>query len=156
MNKVIHYILKTIFNGLLISFVIAVVLITIECVFGRTMVFDEKLVVELGYYALYGVTLTAINSTFFEYLNHYVIWEKYTKYRLLIGAFGSVLLTMLGIFGLRILTRVVIEGRSFAEFLIEEKFRYYIISLLLTFVTTFFGIFIDMLTNMLPSRRTDW
>ena len=136
MNKVIHYILKTIFNGLLISFVIAVVLITIECVFGRTMVFDEKLVVELGYYALYGVTLTAINSTFFEYLNHYVIWEKYTKYRLLIGAFGSVLLTMLGIFGLRILTRVVIEGRSFAEFLIEEKFRYYIISLLLTLVVT--------------------
>lgn len=136
MNKVIHYILKTIFNGLIISFVIAVVLITIECVFGRTMVFDEKLVVELGYYALYGVTLTAINSTFFEYLNHYVIWEKYTKYRLLIGAFGSVLLTMLGIFGLRILTRVVIEGRSFAEFLIEEKFRYYIISLLLTLVVT--------------------
>ena len=136
MNKFIHYILKTIFNGLLISFVIAVVLITIECVFGRTMVFDEKLVVELGYYALYGVTLTAINSTFFEYLNHYVIWEKYTKYRLLIGAFGSVLLTMLGIFGLRILTRVVIEGRSFAEFLIEEKFRYYIISLLLTLVVT--------------------
>ncbi|WNM20330.1 2TM domain-containing protein [Flavobacterium capsici] len=136
MQKVIQYIFKTIITGIVISFIIAAVLITIECIFGRELVFDEKLKVELGYYLLYGVTLTFINGTFFHYLNNIVVWKKYTKYRLLIGALGGISLTMLGIFGLRIVTRVMIEGTSFSEFIQKERFRYYIVSLLITIVIT--------------------
>ena len=136
MQKVIQYLFKTIITGIVISFVIAAILITIECIYGRKIVFDENLTIELGYYAMYGVTLTFINGTFFHYLNNKVVWQKYSKYRLLIGALGGISLTMLGIFGLRIVTRVIIEGVSFNEFLQKERFKYYIISLLITIVIT--------------------
>lgn len=136
MKKVIQYLVKTIIMGVVISFIIATVLITIECIFGRKLVFDEKLLIELGYYSLYGVTLTLINGTFFHYLNNVVVWKNYGKYRLLIGALGGISLTMLGIFGLRIVTRVLIEGTSFNDFFQNERFRYYIVSLLITIVIT--------------------
>lgn len=134
MQKVIQYIFKLFITGIVISIVIAAVLITIECVFGRELIFDEKFLHELGYYALYGVTLTAINATFFDYLNNRVVWKKHAKYRLLLGALGGISLTMMGIFGLRIVTKVLIEGSPFNEFLEKERFKYYIISLLITIV----------------------
>ena len=136
MQKIVQYIFKTILKGLIIGFSIAVVLVTIECVFGRKLVLNNLFLKELAYYLLYGVTLTLINGSFFDYLNNKVVWIKYTKYRLLIGGLGGIALTMLGIFGLRILIRVVIEGNPLSDFLGKEKFKYYIISLLITIVVT--------------------
>lgn len=136
MQKIVQDIFKTFLKGLIVGFSISVVLVAIECAFGRELVLNDLFWKEIGYYLLYGVTLTLINGTFFDYLNTKVVWVKYTKYRLLIGGLGGMLLTMLGIFGLRILTRVIIEGISFSDFLGNEKFEYYIISLLITMVVT--------------------
>jgi len=136
MQKIIQYTLKTFLKGLIIGFSIAVVVVTIECIFGRKLVLDNLFWKELAYYLLYGVTLTLINGSFFDYLNNKVVWIKYTKYRLLIGGLGGMALTMLGIFGLRILIRVVIEGNPLSDFLGKEKLKYYIISLLITIVVT--------------------
>jgi hypothetical protein len=136
MQKIVQYIFKTFLKGLIIGFSIAVVLVTIEYIFGRKLVLNNLFWKELAYYLLYGVTLTLINGSFFDYLNNKVVWQKYTKYRLLIGGLGGIALTMLGIFGLRILIRVVIEGNSLSDFLGKEKFKYYIISLLITIVVT--------------------
>ena len=136
MQKLVQYIFKSCLKGLIVGFSIAVVLITIEYFFGRKVVFDNYFWKELAYYLLYGVTLTLINGSFFDYLNNKVVWIKYTKYRLLIGGLGGTALTMLGIFGLRIFINVVIEGNPISDFLSNEKFKYYIISLLITFVVT--------------------
>ena len=136
MQKLVQYIFKSCLKGLIVGFSIAVVLITIEYFFGRKVVFDNYFWKELAYYLLYGVTLTLINGSFFDYLNNKVVWIKYTKYRLLIGGLGGTALTMLGIFGLRIFINVVIEGNPLGDFLGNEKFKYYIISLLITFVVT--------------------
>ena len=136
MQKILQYIFKAFLKGLIVGFSIAVVLVTIEYIFGRKIVLDNLLWKELAYYLLYGVTLTLINGSFFDYLNNKVVWIKYSKYRLLIGGLGGTALTMLGIFGLRMFTRVVIEGNSISDFLGNEKFKYYIISLLITFVVT--------------------
>ncbi len=136
MQKIVQDIFKTFLKGLIVGFSISVVLVAIECAFGRELVLNDSFWKEIGYYLLYGVTLTLINGSFFDYLNTKVVWVKYTKYRLLIGGLGGMLLTMLGIFGLRILTRVIIDGISFSDFLGNEKFEYYIISLLITMVVT--------------------
>ena len=136
MQKIVQYIFKTFLKGLIIGFSIAVVLVTIECVFGRKLVLNNLFLKELAYYLLYGVILTLINGSFFDYLNNKVVWRKYSKYRFLIGGLGGMALTMLGIFGLRILIRVVIEGNALSDFLGKEKFKYYIISLLITIVVT--------------------
>ena len=138
MQKVIQYIFKVTFTGLIISIVIACVMIGIEWTFGRLVTLNNSLFVEIGYYCMYGVVLTLVNSAFFDYINHYVVWKKYSKYRLLFGVIGSVSVTMLGTFLIRMFIKTVIEHKNLMDFLVNEKFRYYIVSLLVTMVISLF------------------
>ncbi|CAM4121502.1 2TM domain-containing protein [Flavobacterium antarcticum] len=138
MQKVVQYIFKVIFTGLIISIVIACVIIGIEWFFGRVLTADHSLFVEIAYYCLYGVVLTFVNSAFFDYINHQVVWKKYSKYRLLLGVTGSVSVTMLGTFLIRMFIKTVIEHKNLTDFLVNEKFRYYIVSLLVTMVVSLF------------------
>ncbi|WP_291083897.1 histidine kinase [Flavobacterium sp. BFFFF1] len=134
----IRYIFQLFIKGLIVSLVILFVLKGIEMAFGQQLVFDSKLLKEVGYYCLYGITLTTINASYFDYLNKRVVWNRYTKYRLIIGACGSVILTMFGIFLLRFFTNVILEGQGVADFLKGEQFRYYIVSLIITLVFSLF------------------
>jgi hypothetical protein len=138
MKSVIQYLFKTFFQGLAISFIIACVLICIEIVFGRTLKIDRQFLTDIGYYCIYGVTLTLINSTYFDYLNTKVKWNKYARYRIPIGALGSVALTMVGVFFIRLLINVGIEGEEFSRFISNEAPRYYVVSLLITMVVSLF------------------
>ena len=134
MQTTVQYIFKALIKGIVISFAIAAVLISIEFVFGRKVIFNQDFIYEIGYYCLYGVILTVINAAFFDYMNHKVVWEKYSKYRVLIGAFGSVFLTMIGIFIIRIIINVGFEKMDWNVFVQNEKFKYYVISLMITIV----------------------
>jgi hypothetical protein len=138
MQRIIQYIFKGIFTGFTVSIVVAFVVIGIEWIFGRTLNFNNSFLLELTYYCLYGVILTFINSAFFDYMNHQVVWKKYSKYRLFLGIVGSVSLTMLGIFFIRIIIHTVIEGQTFNSFYNNEKFRYYIFSLIITMIVSLF------------------
>lgn len=139
MQKIIQYIFKVIFTGLIISIVIACVIIGIEWFFGRVLTFNNSLFVEIAYYCIYGVVLTFVNSAFFDYINHYLVWKKYSQYRIFLGVIGSISVTMLGTFFIRMFIHTVIEGGKFTDFLVNEKFRYYIVSLVITmFISLFF------------------
>lgn len=139
MQKIIQYIFKVIFTGLIISIVIACVIIGIEWFFGRVLTFNNSLFVEIAYYCIYGVVLTFVNSAFFDYINHYLVWKKYSKYRIFLGVIGSISVTMLGTFFIRMFIHTVIEGGKFMDFIENEKFRYYIVSLVITmFISLFF------------------
>lgn len=139
MQKIIQYIFKVIFTGLIVSIVIACVIIGIEWFFGRVLTFNNSLFVEIAYYCLYGVVLTFVNSAFFDYINHYLVWRKHSKYRIFLGVLGSISVTMLGTFFIRMFIHTVIEGGEFMDFVVNEKFRYYIVSLVITlFISLFF------------------
>ncbi len=138
MKSVVKYIFKTFVQGVIISIVIACVMIFIEIVFGRKLDFDSNFAKELGYYCLYGVTLTLLNSAFFDFLNHKISWKRYGKYRILIGALGSVALTMIGVFFIRMFIRTALENVAFDDFIRNEKPQYYVISLLITMIVSLF------------------
>ena len=138
MQRIIQYFFKAVFKGLMISLVLAFVIIGIEYTFGRVLKFDHDFLIEIGYYGLFSVVLTIINSTFFDYMNHQVVWAKYSKYRILIGIVGSISLTMMGIFLIRLFIKTFIEHTSFSDFIANEKFQYYIISLVITLVVSLF------------------
>lgn len=139
MQKVIQYIFKVIFTGFTISIVIACVIIGIEFSFGRSAKIDQSLFEEIGYYCLYGVVLTLVNSAFFDYINHYVVWKKYSRYRIILAVAGSILVTMIGTFFIRMFIDTFIGNETVADFLSNERFRYYIVSLIVTlFVSLFF------------------
>jgi len=132
------YLVKTLMVGLLVGAVLSVIFISIEFFASGSVKFDRELLVDVGYNMLYSIVLTFINSSFFVYLNERVVWKKYSKYRLVIGAFGGVLLTMLGILWIRILIRMGFEGATWEEFLSREKAIYYLVALIITIVVSVF------------------
>ncbi len=133
-----RYFGRSLMTGILIGVILAFIFIGIQVLGGRAVEFDKRFLTEIGYYLLYSVVLTLINGTFFDYLNHKVVWRKYAKHRILIGALGSIVLTMLGIFCIRMFTQMYIESQDWTTFILGEKAIYYIVSLLVTIVISVF------------------
>lgn len=138
MQKFTKYFIKALFRGLIISLVIACICIFLEIIYGRNVKFDADFVREIGYYCLYGVVLSIINGSFFDYLNHKVVWEKYGKYRILIGTVGSAFFTIIGIFFLRLTTHVFIEGEDFMVFFWTQKYEHYAVTVIITMIVALF------------------
>ena len=137
MQKAIQYMFKVAIKGIVVSCVIMGIMFLLEAIFGRNFTVDADLFKEMGYYVLYGVVLTTINSMFFEYLNNEIEWEN-RKYRVLWGVLGSIVLTIAGIFMVRMFMSVVIVGNSFEAFVRNEQPRFYVIALIITMVVTLF------------------
>lgn len=138
MQKIIQYTVKALITGLIVSIVVACIAIGLEWVFGRVVKVDTDFWIEIGYYCLYGVVLTVVNSTFFNYMNNHVVWKRYAKYRLIFGVLGSISVTMLSVFFIRMFISTVLKNRGVLDFMTNEKFRYYIVSLVITMVVSLF------------------
>ncbi len=124
--------------GLIIG-VVLVLIFTVIQIFGEnSLVFDRNYMINVGYTMIYAVVLTLMNSFYFEYINTKIDWKKYASYRIFAGAVGSVILTMIGIFLIRIVINILIEGNSWEAFIQGERAIYYIIALLITIVVTIF------------------
>jgi len=137
-QKVIQYIFKTVITGIVVSCVIMGFMFIIEAMFGRNFSLDASLFEEMGYYLLYGVVLTLVNSVFFDYMNHRVEWGNSKKYRILFGVVGSIVLNIVAIFFIRIFMSVVLLKNSFEHFLANESPRFYVIAWIITMVVTLF------------------
>lgn len=129
---------KTILIGLIVGLVIAFIDIGLSVLGGRTLSLDTIFFQNLGLYMLYACVLTLINVSFFDHLNHKVVWKKYGKYRLLIGALGSVVLTMAGVFLIRFFMEVVLGNKDWVGFINSENPTFYAVSLLITMVVSVF------------------
>jgi hypothetical protein len=127
---------KTIAIGLLVGFVIAIIDIGFGMLGGKTLNFDALFFKNMAYYLLYALVLTLINVSFFEYLNKKVIWKKYRRYRILIGALGSILLTIIGIFIIRFFIQTILGNKNWDAFIAGEHLRFYAVSLLITIVVS--------------------
>ena len=129
---------KTILIGLIVGLVIAFIDIGLNVLGGRALNFDLVFFQNLGLYMLYACVLTLINVSYFDHLNHKVVWKKYGKYRLFIGALGSVVLTMAGVFLIRFFIEIVLGNKDWQGFINSENPTFYAISLLITLVISVF------------------
>jgi two-component system LytT family sensor kinase len=129
---------KIVTSGVVIGLFLAVFFNTIEVIDGGQLEFNNILLRELIYYIFFSVVLTVVNSYYFDYLNNEIKWQRYKRYRLLIGAVGTVILTMISIAFCRYLIMVVFEGVSWEVFIAKEKPAFYIHALLITIVITIF------------------
>ena len=86
---------------------------------------------------MYSFILTLINAYFYYYLGVKFTWESDSKKRLIFGALGSIVLTMLGLAVLRFVTIVIINGSPIDSF-INDKFaaNYYIFGLIVTLIVS--------------------
>ena len=132
------YLTKTILTGIIIGTIIAVIDIGFKLLAGGHLVLDASFASNLGYYFLYAIVLTLINISFFDYLNDKVVWKNYGKYRLLIGIVGSIVLSMLGVFAIRLFTKMVMSGATWNDFVSNENPAFYAICMLITIVASIF------------------
>lgn len=129
-----------------LSLIIAIVIFIIErLVFngGFNLPLSDLLLV-FGIHFMYAFILSAINGYFYQFLGSKFTWKNHSKKRLLIGAFGSVSLTMLGLVFLRFVTLIVILGKPLESFLNDDNAKaYYLFGLVITLIAsiTFHAIF---------------
>ena len=130
----LHRFLKELPRALLISFLIFVVLVTIPVLNGGTITFNTSLKINFLYTMLYGMSLYYANAILYMFLDTFFEKAKYSIRRLVIGFSSSLVVTLVVIFLLRIFEDVIIEGRTFTEFIKCESPSNYVVAL----VTSFF------------------
>ena len=93
-----------------------------------------ELTVDLLFYEMYSFVLGYSNMYFFDYMNKRK-WRKDQRIlRISIGVVGAIIITLIGLFVLRSLTAVLIEGISFSEFLKYESIKAYSFGLWITLI----------------------
>ncbi len=132
MKTDIKYLLK-------ISTILAVIIFVIErFIFngGFNQPFDELIKV-FGIHFMYAFVLSIINGYFFHFLEKKLNWQEHSKSRLIIGALGSVILTMIGLAILRFVTLVIILRNPIERFTNDENAAsYYTFGLVITLIVS--------------------
>lgn len=94
----------------------------------------NELIIDFAFYQLYSFVLGYSNMYFFGYINK-KRWKKDQRVlRFFTGVVGSAIITMIGLFVLRSVIAMLIEGISFSEFLSRETFGAYSFGLWITLV----------------------
>ncbi|NND16217.1 MAG: Pr2TM family membrane protein [Eudoraea sp.] len=124
--------------GLIIGVILILIFTVLQIFSNNTFVLDRSYLINVGYALIYAIVLTIINSMYFDYINTKIDWKKYASQRILVGALGSIVLTMAGIFLIRVVISVFLEGNNWETFIEGERINYYVIALLITLVVTIF------------------
>jgi hypothetical protein len=119
-----------------ISVSVFLVLVLIRFLMGEKVIFNSNLLVNFGYTMLYGYSLYFANSFVFSKLDDVFKNNRFTKVRLFVGAFASFLITLLVIFLLRVFEDVIVENKSFNDFLANENPGNYIVAMVITLIVT--------------------
>nr|WP_321228457.1 histidine kinase [uncultured Psychroserpens sp.] len=98
--------------------------------------FDYKTVndflIDFGFYQLYGFVLGYSNMTFFDYMEHRN-WKKGdTIKRAVIGIIGATIITLVGLFFLRMVISMFLYDYSFDKFIESETWQGYSFGLWIT------------------------
>lgn len=136
--KSTKYIGRSIMIGFLIGIVLSMILVIIKAVSGESIGLNNTFWRHVGYTMTYAVVLTLLNRLFFDYINKKIVWKNFAQYRIIIGAVGSIVLTMLGVFFIRASLKLYVEGEDWGSFIAGESAVYYVVALLITIVISVF------------------
>ena len=128
-------------KNILITFIIGCIIFIIGNFISEGLNFNSvnDFLIEFGFYQLYAFVLGYSQMCFFNYFNG-IKWKKQDLLkRIILGFLGSVIITLIGLFALRMFTFLSIQGKSFQEFISNETFKPYQFGLwiTLTIVATF-------------------
>ena len=123
-----------------ISLTICIILVLVEVVFDSKTTFSSLLEFKTwAMYFYYCIVLTSVNSYYFYFFGKKIGWEGASLRTILLAAGGSVVLTLIFYFFCRIGDEVVIHGKSFSEFIENERIYFYLGPLLIvTIISLFF------------------
>ena len=126
------YIGRILITGFVIGISFAILFVLTRFFSTGSLHPDGPFFINLSYCLLFGVVLTLINGWFFDFAYRKMVWGKYSKYKLVSGALGSLLLTMLGIFVIRGAMEILVKGEDWTSFMATESLEYYGVTLIFT------------------------
>ncbi len=92
----------------------------------------NEFLINFGLYQLYSFVLGFSNMYFFDFMDTRPWKKNDTIKRIIIGIASSTIITLIGLFFLRAFTSVALFGKSFQDFIANEKFQYYQFGLWIT------------------------
>jgi len=121
-------------KNILITFIIGIFVFAIGNALSGGFDFKSlnEGLINFGFYQLYSFVLGYSNMYYFDYLERRKWGIKDRIKRIVIGISGSVIITLVGLFVLRLLTSIYVNGRSFEYFIDHETFRSYRFGLWIT------------------------
>lgn len=130
------------FRNILWAFLLGIPLFAIlrgiNIMLGAAFEVDRSLLIDFGLNQLYVVPLFLVNGYYFAFLKRVFPVNQYTSKRLLTGVFGSIIITMLTIFVMRMVVEMGIYGADWATFINGETPGFYIIAFVITIMFTMF------------------
>ncbi|EDP71857.1 putative two-component system sensor, no kinase domain [Flavobacteriales bacterium ALC-1] len=131
------------------NIIVTIVIGTIVFVIGNLLSggFDFKNVneflIDFGFYQLYSFVLGYSNMAFFDYMERRSWKKSDTIKRIITGIIGATIITLVGLFTLRVCISVFMYGNSFENFISNETWQNYSFGvwITLTIVTVFHVIF---------------
>ena len=85
----------------------------------------NEFLIDFSIWQLYAFVLGMSNTYFFDYIEG-IHWKEYDVIkRIAVGIAGSVTITLIGLFFIRILVSVVFFGQSFDKFISGQRWEYY-------------------------------
>lgn len=129
-----------------IGVVIGVVITLLKQVYlllsGAELNWGSGLMSQVGYDILYAVPLCLVNAYVFDYIRDEKRVARYGNNRIFlvfIGFVASVVLTVLTVFAMRVFIEVVLERTPYSEFISNENYATYFLTVLLVmFISLFF------------------
>jgi hypothetical protein len=114
-------------KNILIVFFIGSVIFVIGSLLRNGFQFSSlnEALIRFSMYQLYSFVLGYSNIMFFRYLETFKWGENSGPRRILTGIVGSAVVSLGGLFLLRLMTATLYEGMTFTEFLAAESFRNY-------------------------------
>jgi sensor histidine kinase YesM len=109
-------------KNIIIAFIIGCIIFVVGNLFSDGFDFKntKEFLVEFGFYQLYSFAIGFSNMYYFDYLESRK-WKKGDRAkRIIIGLLGSMIITLIVLFLLRIIIIVLYFGKSFQEFLADE------------------------------------
>ena len=109
-------------KNILITFIIGVLVFVIGNALYGGFEFDNvnEFLIEFAFYQLYSFVLGYSNMYYFDYLEKRKWKEGDRIKRIVIGIVGSVIITLMGLFVLRLLTALYLNGKTFESFIDNE------------------------------------
>ncbi len=121
-------------KNIIITFIIGCVVFIIGNLLSGGFDYDNitEFLIDFAFYQLYSFVLGYSNMYYFDYLEQ-IKWKKEDRFkRIIIGILGSTVITLMGLFILRALTNILVNGMTFSEFIQHEQIKYYQFGLWIT------------------------
>ncbi|ARN70995.1 histidine kinase [Nonlabens sp. SCSIO 43208] len=128
--------LKKFFKYFIYSILLAFIILLINA-YARGYFFNfQEEAINFGINFMFTVVLTAVNQWWFNFISKYYDWETHTVGRLIFGALGSIILTMIALFVCYIIVVLGFYQKSLEFFWANQSAEYYWLGLIITVIVS--------------------